>query len=179
MDKMTYYDKNKEMRKKYANEYYEKNKEKMKEYQKAYQKKYREREGFKEWKKEYMKKYQVDYNRRNPPTPLQKKKRAESMKIYQEKNKDKLNNYWKEYRQSEKGKKVMRINNWKQIGVIDTDFDELYDTYMKQTHCWICGCEYVKKRQRHLDHDHDTGEVRYICCMTCNIKVLGRERGSK
>ena len=179
MDKTSYYNKNKEMRKKYANEYYKKNKEKMKEYQKIYQAKYRQREGFKEWKKEYMKKYQVDYHKRNPPTPLQKKQRAESMKKYQEKNKERLNDYWKEYRQSDRGKQVMRINNWKQIGVKDADFTSLYNTYIKETHCWICGCEYSRPRQRHLDHDHKTGEVRYICCMTCNIKVLGRERGSK
>ena len=176
MDKMSYYNKNKEMRKQYGREYYLENREKMKKYQKEYQAKYREREGFKEKKAAYMKEYSKNYNRAHKPDPI---KQAKRMKEYFAKNKEKMNNYWKEYRQSDRGKKVMRINNWKQIGVIDTDFDLLYDQYKNETHCWICGCQYNRPRHKHLDHDHETGEVRYICCMECNIKVLGKKRGSK
>ena len=176
MDKTSYYNKNKEMRKEYGRKYYQDNKEKMKEYQKEYQAKYRQKEGFKEWKKAYMKEYSKEYFKRNPPD---KAKASARMKKYFEKNKEKLNAYWKQYRESDKGKEVMRINNWKQIGVVDTDFKLLYQQYLKETHCWICGCEYNRPKHKHLDHDHETGEVRYICCMECNIKILGKERGKK
>ena len=173
MDKMTYYDKNKEMIKEYAKKYYQENKEKMREYQKVYQAKYREREGYKEWKKAYMKEYSKEYFRTHKPD---KEKARLRMRKYIENNKEKMMKYWKQYRQSDRGKEVMRINNWKQIGVIDTDFPLLYKEYMKETHCWICGCEYNRPRHKHLDHDHETGEVRYICCMECNIKVLGKNK---
>jgi DNA-directed RNA polymerase subunit RPC12/RpoP len=69
-------------------------------------------------------------------------------------------------------RKSIRINNWKNIGIIDSDFDSLYKTYIKETHCWICGREFTNSRFRHLDHDHETGEPRYICCIKCNTKVL-------
>ena len=34
--------------------------------------------------------------------------------------------------------KFITINQWKQRGIIDDDFDALYDYYMKETNCWIC-----------------------------------------
>ena len=44
----------------------------------------------------------------------------------------------------------------------------------------ICDNEFKDSRDRHLDHDHETGEVRYICCRTCNLYILGQKvNGSK
>ena len=54
---------------------------------------------------------------------------------------------------------------------IDDDYDALFEVYKKETHCWICGKEYVKRNDRQLDHDHETGEPRYICCISCNCKL--------
>ena len=173
MNKTTYYEKHKDRIKQYAKAYYVENKSKMQEYQKKYQTEYRKKEGFKEWKKDYMKNYLPGYNKKNPPDPVKQKER---MKKYFEKNRERLNEYWRNYRKTDRGKEVMRINNWKQIGVKDTDFRLLYESYKKETHCWICGCEYTRPRQKHLDHDHETGEVRYICCMKCNIQVLGQKQ---
>lgn len=69
-------------------------------------------------------------------------------------------------------RKSVRINNWKNQGIIDGDFDSLYKAYIKETHCWICDREFTSSRIRHLDHDHKTGEPRYICCIKCNTKLL-------
>lgn len=69
-------------------------------------------------------------------------------------------------------RKTNRINNWKTIGIIDTDWDLLYEEYIKTTHCWICSREFTSSRIRHLDHDHKTGEPRYICCVGCNTRLL-------
>lgn len=72
----------------------------------------------------------------------------------------------------EKRTKSIRIHNWKRKGIIDTDFDLLHEVYKKQTHCWICGHKYKHTQERCLDHDHETGEIRYICCIVCNTKLL-------
>jgi hypothetical protein len=68
--------------------------------------------------------------------------------------------------------KTIRIHNWKRKGIIDTDYELLHDCYDQQTHCWICGRKYKHTKERCLDHDHNTGECRYICCINCNTKLL-------
>ena len=60
------------------------------------------------------------------------------------------------------------IYNWKQRGVIYSDYDDLYDTYINTMNCQHCGKEFVNKRDRNLDHDHQTGEFRLIVCHKCN-----------
>ena len=67
------------------------------------------------------------------------------------------------------------IAKWKYRGIIDSDFKALYDYFIQQTHCWICNKRYSEKMgydKRVLDHCHETGEVRYICCNGCNIHVV-------
>ena len=68
--------------------------------------------------------------------------------------------------------KSYKINNWKQMGIIDTDLDLLYEFYILQTNCMVCGIEFKDRRNRHLDHNHSTGDVRYICCCKCNTSFL-------
>tara|TARA_S200002703_G_scaffold91035_1_gene78473 strand:+ start:692 stop:1063 length:372 start_codon:yes stop_codon:yes gene_type:complete len=72
----------------------------------------------------------------------------------------------------EKRTRAIRIDNWKRKGIIDTDFLALHEVYDKETHCWICNHQYRHTKERCLDHDHETGECRYICCITCNTKLL-------
>jgi len=108
-----------------------------------------------------------------------KEKIKESNRKYEKENKEKR----KEYRETNKEKikeyqkispvyyKYRSIYHWKSRGIIDDDYDALFEVYVKETHCWICGKEYVKRNHRHLDHDHDTGEPRYICCASCNSKL--------
>ena len=70
-------------------------------------------------------------------------------------------------------RKSSRLQNWKQAGIIDEDLVAVYDYFITQTHCWICDTKYTESNFRCLDHDHDTGEIRYICCRYCNIYVVG------
>ena len=160
----------------YRKEYYEKNKEKMKAYQKVYQKKYFLNPENVEWKKNYMKVYSKEYikiwQKLNP------EKLAENQKPWRKNNLEKHNAYLKKYNSTPDGKKKARIGNWKQIKIKDEHFDELYDYYIAETHCMICDNEFKDSRDRHLDHDHETGEVRYICCRTCNLYILGQKVNS-
>ena len=102
-------------------------------------------------KKEYQKEYMKEY-----------------MKDYYKKNKEKMNNQRKINRQTEKGIKLNRIQNWKTYGVIHDDFDALYTHYINTTECNVCKCNFTDKNVRCLDHDHNTGLFRYVLCNSCN-----------
>ena len=65
-----------------------------------------------------------------------------------------------------------KIKSWKHAGMIDTDWDLVYEMFIAQKHCWICGCGFNNKRKC-LDHDHETGELRYVVCVPCNIHIIG------
>ena len=136
-------------RKEYDKQYYQKNREKIlerkkeyKEQQKVNQKKYSLTDKFKANQKKYLQ------------SDLGKEKQ-------------------KRYRQSEKGKKFHRIRNWKRRGILSDNYDELYEEYINTQNCDICGVQLVENKfsvpnRRCLDHDHETGAVRYICCQSCN-----------
>ena len=62
------------------------------------------------------------------------------------------------------------IYKWKSRGVIYDDFDSLYSTYINTMNCDNCGKDFKTKRNRHLDHDHITGQFRKIVCCACNTK---------
>jgi len=114
-----------------------------------------------------------------------KEDRNKNASKYREKNREAIKEYNKKYRQSEKGKKYKKeynqtekgvktriISHWKSRGIKDEDLSVVYDYYIKQTHCMICLKEYKNSKDRHLDHDHKTGEIRYICCRSCNSIFL-------
>tara|TARA_R110000851_G_scaffold16319_1_gene53348 strand:- start:45 stop:491 length:447 start_codon:yes stop_codon:yes gene_type:complete len=60
--------------------------------------------------------------------------------------------------------------SWNRIGIkIDPDdFDYVYNKYIHATNCELCNKLFSKLRDRQLDHDHETGEVRNIVCNKCN-----------
>ena len=106
---------------------------------------------------------------KDPHSERAKRSVSERCKRWREKHKEAI----KEYKQtSEVYYKGYIIYNWKRIGIIDTDYDLLFEVYKKETNCWICGKEFIKRLDKHLDHDHDTGEARYVCCCSCNCQVV-------
>ena len=82
--------------------------------------------------------------------------------------------YIKNYVASDAGKKSRRIAVWKQLGVIDDDYEALYTKWYKTTHCEECDTELIEgsrgKNKKCLDHDHKIGAFRNVLCNSCNIK---------
>jgi len=114
--------------------------------------------------------------------PWTDEERKSYMKAYREANKDKHKKNWaewqkknkqynitrqREYRKTTEGHKNYNINNWKAKGVIG-DYDQLYEYYMNCDKCEVCNKEFTEKIKKCLDHDHNTGDFRFILCASCN-----------
>lgn len=54
----------------------------------------------------------------------------------------------------------------------DYEFEYWYNEYIYATHCSLEKCKkpFKSSRDRQLDHNHDTGEIRDIICRSCNKK---------
>jgi len=160
-----YKEENKDAVKLRSKAYYEKNKEALAEKKKAYR----------EENKEYL---------------------EEKRKRYREENKEKISNRRKEYR--EKNKEKIRENHSKWYNSIGKDYksdpknvmnsrasvikkkygisiDELSDMLDKQKGCCkICGETLIRpdsQNSYHIDHNHDTGDVRGLLCSNCNMAI--------
>ena len=64
------------------------------------------------------------------------------------------------------------IYNWKRKGLIETDefIEEIYNRYIIQTNCELCTKEFKSSKDRHMEHDHETGKFRNIACQSCNLR---------
>jgi len=58
--------------------------------------------------------------------------------------------------------------HWKKWGVTG-DIDAIYSRWLNATKCEVCGVKFKDTLSvKCMDHDHDTGEFRYILCSSCN-----------
>ena len=65
--------------------------------------------------------------------------------------------------------------SWKKQGIIDGDYDALYEYLLNEKNCMICLKEYKNNSDKQVDHDHsitDDENIRYICCLRCNTTFL-------
>jgi len=114
------------------------------------------------------KEYYRQYNEKN------KEKKQQQAKEWREKNKEKLKEQSYIYVRTEVGMKGKRIGRWKERGVVDNNFDELYDYYLSVSNCEECDVELTTGKRsnttRCLDHCHKTGLFRNVLCLSCNVK---------
>tara|TARA_R100000935_G_scaffold57134_1_gene90413 strand:+ start:1218 stop:1721 length:504 start_codon:yes stop_codon:yes gene_type:complete len=86
----------------------------------------------------------------------------------------------KENHQTEKGKQSHRISQWKYAGMVSDDWEAVYKWYNETNNCEFCSVELIKGKgggnQKHLDHNHETGEVRHILCGKCNVAFTDKRR---
>jgi hypothetical protein len=117
----------------------------------------------KEEKAVYMKNYNKKYREKN------KEQLSEKQKKHRQENKEEKAEYNKKYYQTPAGKKASIIAGWKKMGLIHSDYDELYDKiYLPATHCQVCKKEFKDSFDKCMDHDHLTGLFRQVLCRDCN-----------
>ena len=72
-------------------------------------------------------------------------------------------------------------SNWKRYGMKFTneEFLEIYNRYIHASHCEFCKKAFKNTKDRQLDHNHDTGEIRNILCNSCNGRKKDRVNNKK
>lgn len=108
-------------------------------------------------------------------TPEQREKRRLSQAKWREANRDKYNAWAREYHHKNKHLWVSRTRAWilkSTYGITLEQYDKMLEN--QKGVCLICGnlpSEHGKSKQSkvlHIDHDHESGEVRGLLCSRCN-----------
>jgi len=63
-------------------------------------------------------------------------------------------------------------SRWKnefKINFTDEEFEFIWGVYENIDKCMLCSNEFKNSFDKCLDHNHYTGEVRYILCRNCNF----------
>lgn len=88
---------------------------------------------------------------------------AAASKKWRENNAEKHKEYNREWKRANKDK-TRAYHLKSKFDITQDDYDRMLDD--QGSACAICGTSYDKTY--HVDHDHDTGEVRGLLCDCCN-----------
>tara|TARA_R110000782_G_C14684139_1_gene400357 strand:+ start:123 stop:641 length:519 start_codon:yes stop_codon:yes gene_type:complete len=113
---------------------------------------------------EEMKQYQAEWYIKNKSRLLEKQKN------WTKNNRDKILNY----QETDNYQKSFHISIWKGKGV-KGDLEEIWERYINTINCDLCGTKLtmtkkITSTRKSLEHNHSTGELRSICCHSCNMK---------
>lgn len=120
-------------------------------------------EAYREKKKKYAK------------TPKQKEKRKEYMRLWREKNREKHNNQarFSHANSRKRNPDKVRENHLKyKYGISQDDYQKMLS--LQDGKCKICRCSDTgdkRNKHFHVDHNHETNEVRGLLCSRCNTKL--------
>jgi hypothetical protein len=92
------------------------------------------------------------------------------VKQWQQENSERLNAYRREYRSRPERKRADRDAHLRRkfgIGIDD------YERMLAEQNggCRICGTPPPENGSLHVDHDHDTGQIRGLLCVSCNNAI--------
>ena len=77
-----------------------------------------------------------------------------------------------------KNHKSRTKSSWRHNGLIwenEAEFNAIYERLIYATQCDLCKKVFVKRCNRQMEHDHDTGEFRNIVCNKCNMLKADRK----
>lgn len=64
---------------------------------------------------------------------------------------------------------VGTANKFKQYGITIQDYNRMFAE--QSGHCKMCGGSPLEGQSLHVDHDHTTGTVRGLLCVSCNVHL--------
>ena len=76
---------------------------------------------------------------------------------------------YQKYSKTAQGLKINTISKWKSRGLINDDYDALYEHYIDTNKCDICQYVFDESNWRCMDHDHETDLFRQVLCHKCNL----------
>jgi len=96
--------------------------------------------------------------------------------LYYHKNRERELKNRKERRNTFEGYKKIKLNEWiNKTNLKSNNFDLLFDRYYYTDNCDICNLQIFNHKnnceKKCLDHHHDSGYMRYICCNKCNVRL--------
>jgi RNA polymerase-binding transcription factor DksA len=147
-----------------------------------------------ETRKEYQKKHNKEYKKTEKWKTYFKKYRKKNIEKFRERlndwkknNPEKVKEYRKKYRDSEKGKEYVKkyknsdvYTKWKKkkrllaYGITENELENMKQK--QKDKCAICGKPISENFV--IDHDHKTGKVRGLLCISCNTG-LGHLKDNK
>lgn len=99
------------------------------------------------------------------------------VKRWQQDNSERLNAYRRDYRKRPDRKRADRDGHLRRkFGIGLRDYEVML--FVQYGGCLLCGDPPPENGSLHVDHDHDTGEVRGLLCVSCN-NALGAFKDSR